>query len=168
MSIRGRIEEARVSQSGKSVGVKIGNTWYQSKDFSLQQMVGDSIQGNTSTSEFNGKTMHWLNDWSTVTPSADDAFQAAQAPRLGAVIRTNGPPAAAAAPQTNKDASIVAQALTKACTAPGDDPLKVWATYCTLYRKALGGVPDSQSQQSQPAPRTAPAEFDDSLDDLPF
>lgn len=149
MSVRGRIEEARVSQSGKTVGVKIAGRWYQSKDFSLMQEIGTTIDGKTSSSEWNGKTMLWLNDWSTAPPTADDAMAAAM----------SGSPSPKA---VDRDASIVAQALTKACTTPGDDPVKVWATYCTLYRKALEGVPDTAPR---PHGAVKQEEFDD---ELPF
>ena len=156
MSIRGRIEEARVSQSGKSVGVKIGNTWYQSKDFSLQQMVGDSIQGNTSSSEYNGKTMHWLNDWSTVTPSADDRFQAAmQGPASSAPV--NAPQAAPGRP-TDKDLTITALALVK-CIEGITTPEQAVQTFRVV--KNLLEVP-----QPKEAPAGVP--FDDDISGIPF
>ena len=60
------IQEARRSQSGKSLGIqdRTDNMWYQTKDWSLEMMVGATIYAQTSTSEFNGKQMHWINSYS--------------------------------------------------------------------------------------------------------
>lgn len=72
--VQGQIEEAKRSQSGKTVGVKIGGKWYSSKDFKLESMVGSVISGFGSDSDFNGKTMHWLNAYTVdAAPASNSA-----------------------------------------------------------------------------------------------
>ena len=61
--MRGKIEQAKDSQSGKTLGVKIGERWYSTKDFEMRSMVGKMIDFEPTSSEYNGKTMWWLNDY---------------------------------------------------------------------------------------------------------
>ena len=162
--MQGRIEEARPSQSGKTLGVKIGGQWYSTKHWELQNMLGQDITFEASTSEFNGKLMHWLNDYTVQgasnTPSAqafDQAYQ--QAPPLGAPVQAQPmPPLPQIPPPRDRDASIIAQALTKACSGPGDSVELVWKRYSEFYDLALG------KPKAQKAPPPPPADdFDDSI-----
>jgi hypothetical protein len=160
--MQGIIQQAQPSKSGKTLSVQIGGQWYSTKHFELQNMIGQSVTFQTSQSEFNGTIMHWLNDYvsdsASTTPSgaAFDQAMAQQQP-MGA------PQTPVQAPARDRDASIIAQALTKACTGPGDDVQQVWSRYCSFYRFALKGVPDTEKPVAPPAP---PAnDFDD---DIPF
>ncbi len=60
-AIVGRIDSANRSKSGKSTSVKINGQYFLSKDFALENLVGATISGTCSDSEYNGKVMHWLN-----------------------------------------------------------------------------------------------------------
>ena len=64
--MRGRIESASPSKSGKTLGVKIGGQYYQTKHWELQNMVGQEIECETSQSEYNGTKINWLNEYQTV------------------------------------------------------------------------------------------------------
>ena len=64
----GRIEEARKSQSGKTLGVKINGKWYSTKLWEMENMVGETITiTDHSMQEWNGKTIHWLNEYEVST-----------------------------------------------------------------------------------------------------
>ena len=137
--MQGKIEQAQPSKSGKTLSVNIGGTWYSTKHFELQNMIGQEITFQTSQSEFNGAVMHWLNDYTVVgastTPSAQ-AFDAAHAQNQPPPMGQPAPPQAAPqASRMDREASIVAQALTKAvdCKTAED----AWQTYVHLYNKVL-------------------------------
>jgi hypothetical protein len=150
--MRGKIDQVKDSTSGKTLSVLIGNQWYSSKSWEFRQMVGQTIEFEPSTSEWQGKTMHWINDYGVVQPTAADAMAAAmpqnipptppveayQEHQTAAGHIPQQPPAAPQTALKDRDASIVAQALTKACTAPGDDPELVWSRYTTFYYKYVG------------------------------
>lgn len=157
MSIRGRIEEARQSQSGKTMGVKINGHWYSSKAFELENMVGQTIEGQTSASEWNGKTMMWLNDYKEVPASADDAMQAAMAgPASSAPVQApQSAPQPAQAP-TDKDLTITALAILKAV-----DGLRTPQAAVQAFREIKQIL---ASPQAQPAPPANP-DYDD---EIPF
>ena len=168
----GNIESVNRSQSGKTLGVKVGDRWYTSKNWELEQKVGHQIVFEPSTSEFNGKTMYWINDYSepgTAPTTADDAFNAAHAGHMPPQA-----PQSAPAPQTpqpgtwDRDCSIMAQALTKAVTAPNDDVTKVWSRFMSFYRYAQKGPVDAPKPQQAPVAQHAtsqapPSDFDDSI-----
>lgn len=63
----GTIQQAKMSQSGKSLSVLINEVWYSTKAFELNTMVGATIDFEYSTSEFNGNKMNWLNAYTPVT-----------------------------------------------------------------------------------------------------
>ena len=79
----GTIEATNKSQSGKTLGVKIGETWYTSKNWELENMVNQSIDFEPSSSNFNGKVMWWINDYvaANAPPTADQAFNPAHTAR---------------------------------------------------------------------------------------
>ena len=163
--MQGRIEEARPSQSGKTLGVKIGGQWYSTKHWELQNMLGQDITFESSQSEFNGKMMHWLNDYTVQgasnTPSAqafDQAYQ--QAPPMGAPQAPQQPQP----PARDRDASIIAQALTKSCSGPGDSVELVWKRYSEFYDLALG----KPRQVAPPPPAAGASPGDDFDDSIPF
>lgn len=168
----GRIDSANISKSGKTLSVQIGGTWYTTKHFELQNMIGQSITFQTSTSEFNGKPIHWLNDYSDGTAGntpADQVFQAAHAQNQAGYANPppiGSPPQSASqppqGPNINREASIIAQALTKSCTAPGDGVQVVWDRYKQFYGLAMGGP-----ERIQAPPSADTNEYDD-LSDIPF
>jgi len=159
VSIRGRIEEAKVSQSGKTLGVKIGGTWYQTKSFELQGKIGTTIEGQVSADEWpkgSGKMMHWLNDYNEAPVSADDVMQRAmQGPASSAPV--NAPQAAPGRP-TDKDLTITALALVK-CIEGITTPEQAVQTFRVV--KNLLEVP-----QPKEAPAGVP--FDDDISGIPF
>lgn len=62
--ITGNIQETKRSQSGKSLGVKLNGKWYSTKIWELEHMVGTEITvTDDSTQEWNGKTIHWINEY---------------------------------------------------------------------------------------------------------
>jgi hypothetical protein len=144
----GTILDARMSQSGKTLGIKIGERWMQTKNFALQNAIGREIEYDVGTSEWNGKTMYWANEaelLSDHSPTGSGSSASAAAPTKPAAT-TQG---------RDREASIIAQALTKACTAPGDHVETVWSRFCAFYQKAIGG-------------ESAPDKSDDFDDDIPF
>lgn len=67
-----KIEEARRSQSGKTLGVKLNGRWFQTKHWELEHMVGETIEiTDSSMSEWQGKSIYWLNEY--VTAGTDEA-----------------------------------------------------------------------------------------------
>ena len=133
------IEATKTSKSGKTLGVLMNGTWYSTKHFELAGKENTEIIAQVSASEYNGATVHWLNDYTVVgastTPSAQ-AFDRAHAQNQPPPMGQSAPPQAA--PQTSRmdrEASIVAQALTKAvdCKTAED----AWQTYVHLYNKVL-------------------------------
>ena len=68
--MRGFIQAAKPSSSGKTLGVQIAGTWYSTKAFELQQHVGKEIVGETSDSDYKGQTIHWLNSYTLVDGNA--------------------------------------------------------------------------------------------------
>jgi hypothetical protein len=153
---RGIVADARMSQSGKTLGLKIGERWMQTKNFALQNAIGREIEYDVGTSEWNGKVMYWAND---AELESDSVPRGTSQPPTGVGSATSSSVAPTNPAARDRDASIIAQALTKACTAPGDDVEVVWTRYCSFYEKALKG-----DTSTKVAPE-AKADFDD---DIPF
>ncbi|MCP5014878.1 MAG: hypothetical protein GY938_06280 [Ketobacter sp.] len=154
--MQGSIQQARESKSGKTLSVQIDGQWYTTKDFELQNMVGQTITFTASVQEFpDGGSCTWLNNYQaagqSTTPAAQ-AFDAAHAqappmgqpmpPSMGQPTHMGTPPDAPVGnlskpqkPQIDRDASIVAQALTKAVTCANAQ--QAWESYVYLYNKVL-------------------------------
>lgn len=142
--MQGTIQQAQMSKSGKTLRILVNDQWYSTSNFALQNAVGRNIQFEVGTSEYQGNVIYWANDAELVTNVA---------PNIPAAT----PQAAPSSPTgtvRDRDASIIAQALTKACTAPGDVPDAVWERYCFFYAKALAGE--------------KPVDNPDFDDDIPF
>lgn len=155
--MRGRIEQVKDSQSGKTLSVKIGETWYSTKSWEFRDMVGQTIDFDTSTSEWQGKTMHWLNDYTIASQTADGAMSAAMERAIANQPLGSHPPLpqtpheleaipveayvanqpAPVAPQTtappNKDSVIGAMALCKCCSLGTSE--QAFANFVFLYNK---------------------------------
>ena len=113
------VQNTKVSQSGKSLGLLIGpDQWLATKDFSLADSTGKTFIGQVSVQKFpDGGSIKWLNNYSEVGATA------------------TGTPAHQLTAGLSRDASIVAQALVKAIS-PGTAE-KAWADYQYLYLKAV-------------------------------
>jgi hypothetical protein len=61
--ITGKIEVAKQSKSGKSLGVKINDKWYSTTEWELQNLVGQVITITDAKDQHldNGNTITWLN-----------------------------------------------------------------------------------------------------------
>jgi hypothetical protein len=78
----GRIEEARKSQSGKTLGVKINGKWYSTKHWEMENMVGETITiTDHGVQEWQGQTIHWLNEYQISTDQVPGVPQSASAAR---------------------------------------------------------------------------------------
>lgn len=151
-TLQGTIQQAQHSKSGKTLSVLVNDQWYSTKHFELQNMIGQEITAQTSESEFNGKVMHWLNDYSptnaTTTPAGQVFDQAhAQAPPMGSPAPPSYLPADGRgdpgtpqpSPQTasvDKNASITALALTK-CIQNIQTTEAAFQAYKNLYYMAI-------------------------------
>lgn len=71
--MRGQISQVKDAQSGKTLSVLVGDQWYSTKIFELRELVGQVLELQVSSSPWQGKTMHWINDYTTVQPTAEDA-----------------------------------------------------------------------------------------------
>ena len=152
----GKIEKAQPSQSKKTLSVLIGEVWYTTKNWELQGMIGQEIVFEPSATEFpqgSGQYIQWLNDYvlsnAAHTPAAQamDAALATAPPQTGPAAGSAAPQAAPA-PKVDRDASIVAQALTKAVNCQSAE--EAWRSYVNLYNRYL---------------EWNPGDFDD---DIPF
>ena len=141
----GAIEATNRSKSGKTIGVQIGGQWYTSKNWELEQAVGRTVIFEPSTAPASGNfpEMHWMNDY-----VFEDAATGPAAQVMNQAMAANGQPPMAQPPVTvtagtgkDRDASIVAQALTKASANPGDSITDVWVRYKTLYESYMNWNP---------------------------
>jgi hypothetical protein len=102
----GQIEAVNRSKSGKTLGVKIGETWYTSKNWELENAIGKTVVFEPSTSNFNGQVMQWLNEYQFDDQATTPATQAFEQAHTG-----NGQ-----VQKSDKDLSITSLALCKCCT----------------------------------------------------
>ena len=134
----GIIESTNKSQSGLSLGVKIAGTYYTTKNWELADLTGKEIVFDPKPSEYKGKTMLWIDEYSVSgaqpTP-ADAAMDQAVAHPLG-----RGNDAAVTTPTPDKDCVIGAMALVKSCTRV--DAPAVWANFLYFYDQLKGWNPN--------------------------
>ena len=167
--------EARPSQSGKTLGIKDqAGQWYSTKNWELQNMVGQAIYAETSASEFNGKLMHWINEYTV----PDGTSQPPQTVPGATYTQAGGQPQQAQAPQAliracappvNRDASIVAQTLCKTVTF--NSYQEAWKAYTALYAKyqEWASQPDRPPQaESEQVLQAQQAQAEEYSDDIPF
>lgn len=144
------IERTQPSRSGKTLSVLSQNTWYSTKCWDLANMVGQTIAVQLSTSQYDGSTIHWIDDY--------------QVP--GQPHHASRPQAASQAPQQpiaksstiDRDASIVAQALCKSVQFANIE--QAWQAYTTVYRNYAAWDPRQPVAEQPQQP-----EFND---DIPF
>lgn len=133
-------------------------------------MIGKDITFEPTSSEWQGNTMWWINEYQESGAALGPADQAMQQAMQNNPAPAQ-PPTNGSAPQIDRDASIVAQALTKSVThATAAD---AWSTYTMLYAKYKqwdGVYRSGQTAQPAPSPTVAPqyptpddADFDDSI-----
>lgn len=117
------IVETRPSQSGKTLGVKDQQgQWWTTKLFQFAEMQGQTIDAGVSSSDFNGKTIWWINDFVAAAPPPTYGAQSEPPPgnagfAASAAVPAPVPPASPQHPpqpqQADKDASIAALSLCK-------------------------------------------------------
>jgi len=168
------IMETRISQSGKTLGVKAHDgTWYQTKDFPLAELTGQAILAMTSQSVWNDKTMHWINDYTL--PEGQPALT--PRPASGPVQRPRDTSSAIPQPTipaqpsaVDRDASIVAQALCK--TIQHANAQQAWQSYRAIYFNyeiwARTGAPLVDKEVKQPSEQVQSSHGPEFDDDIPF
>lgn len=138
------IQEARRSQSGKSLGIRDQEgRWYNSKCWDLEMAVGMTITAMTSESEWQGKAQYWINSYTMPegqvvqpAPNAPGAIAPnapapmAPIPPIQTAVQLPQAPIPAQPTQVDRDASIVAQTLCKTVTFSNI------AEACLAYRHA--------------------------------
>jgi len=139
----GTIQATNKSKTGKTIGVQVNGVWYTSKNWELEQAVGRNVIFEPSTSQFNGITMQWINDYTfedTGTGPAAAAMQQAmagngpaQAPQAAPTAQTTQAVPNASLP--SKEALIGAMALVKA--TPSSDAEVTWSHFVLFYNKLL-------------------------------
>lgn len=176
--MNGTIAQVKDSQSGKTLSVKVGDQWYTSKNWEFRDMIGKDITFEPTSSEWQGNTMWWINEYQESGAALGPADQAMQQ-----AMQNNPAPAQPPTqqptqqPVVDRDASIVAQALTKSVTCANAQ--EAWETYTMLYAKykQWDGVYRSGKTAQPAAPTTgvpptadnAQAPYNDEfLDSIPF
>ena len=166
--VSGVIEHAKMSQSGKSLGIKVNGNWYSTREFHWQGQVGANVSFIARPQYFDGGgSITWANDIvlsgapgpQSSAPPPQPQAPSPQAQGYSPPANYTGTSQTAPSPDRDRDASIIAQALTKAITKPGDSVATVWKNYCELYSKAVAG------ERNLDAPAQNDNEFDD---DIPF
>jgi hypothetical protein len=159
------IQEARRSQSGKTLGIRDQDgTWYQTKLWDLEMMTGATVYAMTSISEWQGKQMHWLNSYEMPEgqvgvsvpappqgqqPQSVNPAPAPMAPLQPIQTPVQHPQASATAQpqQVDRDASIVAQTLCKTVTFSNIDA--AWSAYLTIYASYMDWRDKGLSPQAE-------------------
>ena len=165
--MQGIIQKAQPSKSGKTLGVQIAGQWYSTKAFEMQNMVGQSITFETSTSEFNGTTMHWLNDYTVDSASSTPSGQAFDAAHAAATTPQAPNQATQPAGVPRKDpmaylpmtSNVVAHAIASGFI---DNPDKIAAWARAAFAAAKGVV---EGVQAAPVAGDTTVDYDD---DIPF
>ena len=155
--MRGKIEAAKKSQSGKTLGILLGETWYSTKNWELEGMVNTMIEFETSSTDYQGKTIWWLNDYRVVdnTPTQPQQSSAASAPvGAPAPVQHNARDPQVYMPMTS---NLVAHAIASGCIK-SPDAIHAWTVAAFAAAKSCL-EPTAQSSGGMPA------EFDD---DIPF
>ena len=170
------VERAQRSQSGKTLSVLSGDRWYTTKHFELGNMIGMAIHCQTSESDWQGKPMYWINDYTipgnqpgTVQPPVPpiQAPPPIQTPVNMPQQAMMPPLPSTTAPQAiNRDASIVAQTLCKTVTFTTIQD--AWAAYKLIYAAYQGWLegPDHQDEAEQTL--QAQAQAPEFVDNIPF
>ena len=161
--ISGQIQTAQDAKSGKTLRVQVNGEWYSTKNWEMRDMVGQVVSFEPSPwATPDGGTIFFINEYTggsqtaTPTPPAghplssgappQGAPAAPAAPSPAPAAPVASPPAqSAGSPGISRDASIVAQALTKASVKPGDSVEAVWdryTRYYALYQKWNGQPED--------------------------
>ena len=136
----GRIEATRKSGSGKSLGVKVGNTWYTTTTFELEHEVGKTIIFEPSYSPASGNfpAMNWLNDYVFEDQASTPAGRA-----MDQAMHQGVPPMVQQTkPVPNKDAEIAANGLCH-CLRP-KDAQEAWDNFNWLYHKFNNWNPEEE------------------------
>ena len=154
--MQGTIEQAQPSKSGKTLRIKVGDTWYSTDNWALQQAMGRQVQFDVGTSDFRGNTIYFANNAELVTDVAAPEHPAPQAGRPAVA-----PSAPAANELTARDfmpftSNQVAHAIQAGLIKEPTDIMR-WAQYAF---EAIKAVTSPVQSTASPTP-----EFDD---DIPF
>ena len=76
----GIIKQAKMSKSGKTLRILVGDEWYSTNNFALQQAVGREIQFDVGTSEWQGNVIYWANEAELVSEGSAPATSNQAAP----------------------------------------------------------------------------------------
>jgi len=156
------IQEARRSQSGKTLGIRDQDgVWHQTKCWDLEMATGHTIYAMTSISEFQGKQMHWINSYehpAGATPPVLPPPPAIQTP-----VQHPQAPIPPQPQQVDRDASIVAQTLCKTVTFSNIDA--AWSAYLTVYGSYMDWRDKGHTAQAEANETVQQQGFSD---DIPF
>jgi hypothetical protein len=161
--MQGRIEQAQMSKSGKTLRIKVGDNWYSTNNFALESAVGRTVQFEVGTSEYMGNTIYWANDAELVI---DHGAPAPSNPAAAANIPAPRPQPQSQTPSgsdlTARDfmpftSNQVAHAIAAGLITKPED-------IATWTKAAFHAIKNTVDPKAGPVPDVAP-EFDD---DIPF
>lgn len=149
----GQITEAKMSKSGKTLGLKVNGQWYSTKDFHWQAQVGQNVQFESAYQPIGDGGITWANNI---------AFHQGGPSGPATPTRPSAPVAKKQAERTLADityllpitSNTVAHAIQAGLIEKPND-VKAWARAAFESAKAL-----CEGQQDVPA--------DDFDDDIPF
>lgn len=149
--MRGKIEAVKESQSGKSLSVKIGERYFTTKNWDMREHVNKMIEFDPSTTEWNGKTIYWINDYALVNNTP------VETPKTSAGVA--GVPRMDSTTFLPFTSNVVANAIQAgAITSPDDIPAWAHKAFVTIKSLAEGTFGGGSAKSSE----------DDFDDDIPF
>jgi hypothetical protein len=159
MQTVGQILQANPSKSGKSLRIKVGEQWFSTDNWALQNAIGKTVRFDVGTSDFQGQTIYFANNAMLddgSTPQAPSSPAAApQRPAVAPAAHDN----LAFMPFTS---NVVAHAIASGEIQKPED-IYAWASKAFHTAKNLVSGHTMDETTGSPAP--AAPEFDD---DIPF
>lgn len=165
------IAAARPSKSGKTLSVQSkGGRWLQCKDFTLQNLIGRTIETTVSEQNFpDGGSILWINDYHLMDGGrpAPQAYAPSGHETMPVAARPD--PIHAPASPVDLQASIVAQCLCK--TLENANVGQAWRSYKELYARYVAWSnnncldPTENEQFQQEMDTAVQQEFND---EIPF
>ena len=176
--VSGIIQDAKMSQSGKSLGIKVNGKWYSTKEFHWQGQVGKNVSFIGNYQSFGDGGVTWANDIvladapgpnSSAPPQAPQAPPPAYSPPPSYTGTSQMGPAAAnfepaqALPMTS---NIVAHAIQAGLIKT---PLDIAAWASAGFNAAKGLITTGTARAAGMAQPAAPTQNDNEFDDdIPF
>ena len=157
------IQNAKKSTSGKTLSVQVGGSWFSTKNWEFENMIGQTISFVPDVSEWQGNTITWINDYVQPGMTSADAMNQAMASAAPAA----GPSSAAPQPRPVANvepiqclpmtSNLVAHAIAAGlCKSP--DQIEGWAN--AAFAAAKNCLAPRQAK-----PQAGANDFDD---DIPF